>query len=257
VILRLALLDCQHYLSTDLSVSSQLTNFARRKSEFYIAQGKAMLKTKGSSYQLGCANSLTASSSMIPYPSEAELLAILGEKPKPPKIKTDLPAWTRLFPTKKQNPQRPSYWRHDAWRELFERKQHDSAAALNKIDEFFGVTVVGTHVLFPTQESKYADSQAATVKQRPTSAVLRTPPVKKRGEVDRVTSARQTEYSVKNRTLNLQSWDMPDEHSVNLSNRVDSSQLFGKTKFYYAFDTDEPEADYLEDLDQERNDGLK
>jgi hypothetical protein len=246
-------LDCQHYLSTDSSVHSQLMNFARRKSEFYLAQGKAMLKTKGGSYQLACANSHTASSSMIPYPSEAELLAILGEKPKPPKIKTDLPAWTRLFPTKTQNPNMPSYWRHDAWRELFERKQHDSAAALNKIDEYLGVTVVGTNVLFPAQESKYVDSRAAPVKQRPTTAVLRTP-VKRRGEVPAV---RRAEYSVKNRTLNLQSWDMPEEHNVNLSNRVDSSELFGKTKFYYAFDPDEPDADYLEELDLGKNDGLK
>ncbi len=247
--LRLALLDCQHYLAVDSSIHSQLMNFARQKSEFYLAQCKAMLKTKGSSYQLASARRVT-SSSMIPYPSEAELLALVGEKPKPPKIKTDIAAWTRLFPTKQPNPTMPPYWRHDAWRETFEQKQHDIATALNKIDEFEGVTVVGTHVLFPAQDFKFCDSQTVAVKHRPASATLRVD--SKRGED---ASTRLTEYSVKNRTLNLQSWDMPAEHHVNISNRVDSSQLLGKKNFYYAFDPDEPDADYLEDLDLLKMDG--
>jgi hypothetical protein len=187
---------------------------------------------------------------MIPYPSEDELLALIGEKPKPPKIKTDLDAWTRLFPTKQLNPIMPSYWRHNAWRETFERKQHDIATALNKIDEFEGATVVGTHVLFPAEEFKFCDSQTVPVKHRPASATVRVD--FKRGED---TTTRSTEYSVKNRMLNLQSWDMPAEHHVNVSNRVDASQLLGKKNFYYAFDPDEPDADYLEDLDLHKMDG--
>jgi hypothetical protein len=243
-------LDFQHYLGVDPSISSQLMNFARYKSEFYLAQCKAMLKSKGSTYQLASARQ-TVSSSMIPYPSEAELMALISDKPKPPRIKTNMAAWTRLFPSKHQNPNMPSYWRHDAWRDLFEKKQHDIAAALNKIDEFEGATVVGTHVLFPVRESKCNGSPSASPKQRPATATLRASKAK-RGEEH---VERPTEYSVKNRTLNLQSWDMPDEHHVNVSNRLDSSDLFGKKKFYYAFDPDEPDADYLEDLDLHKNDG--
>ena len=243
-------MDYQHYLSNDVSISSQLMNFARRKSEFYLAQCKAMLKTKGSSYQLASAVQST-SSSMIPYPSEAELMALIGEKPKPPKIKTDLAAWKRLFPSKQQNQSLPSYWRHDAWRETFERKQLDAATALNKINEFAGVTVVGTHVRFPDHESQFNDSQTTASRQRPATATLRVPDIKHVEE----RATRPLGYSVKNRTLNLQSWDMPDEHHVNVSNRVDSSELFGKTKFHYSFDPDEPDADYLEDLDLRKSDG--
>ncbi len=191
------------------------------------------------------------SSSMIPYPSELELMALLGEKPKPPKIKTDMAAWTRLFPSKKQNPSLPSYWRHDAWRESFEKKQLRMATALNQVDEFAGATVVGTHVVFPVQQSPPHDSQDTCGKQRPATATSRAVDTK-RGE-ERVTRAK--EYSVKNRTLNLQSWDMPDEHHVNVSNRLDSTELFGKKKFYYAFDPDEPDADYLEELDLHKTDG--
>jgi hypothetical protein len=210
-------------------------NFARHKSEFYLAQCKAMLKTKGSTYQLASARQ-TVSSSMIPYPSEDELMALISDKPKPPRIKTNM----------------ASYWRHDAWREMFEKKQHDIAAALYKIDEFEGATVVGTHVLFPVRESKSNGSPSASPKQRPATATLRASEAK-RGEEH---VGRPTEYSVKNRTLNLQSWDMPDEHHVNVSNRLDSSD-FGKKKFYYAFDPDEPDADYLEDLDLHKMDGTQ
>ena len=225
-------------------------NFARRKSEFYVAQCKAMLKTKGSSYQLAAAMQ-TVSSTLIPYPSEAELMALLGDRPKPPRVKSDMAAWTRLFPTKKQNPNLPSYWRHDAWREMFEQKQLEAATVLNKIDEFAGVTVVGTHVRFPVHETTFNESSSTpVVKQRPATATLRVAETK-RGEDN---SARPTEYSVKNRTLNLQSWDMPVEHHVNISNRVDSSGFFGKKHFYYSFDPDKPDADYLEDLDLQKID---
>lgn len=242
-------MDCQHYLANDFSISSQLMNFARRKSEFYVAQCKAMLKTKGSSYQLAAAMQ-TVSSTLIPYPSEAELMALLGDRPKPPRVKSDMAAWTRLFPTKKQNPNLPSYWRHDAWREMFEQKQLEAATVLNKIDEFAGVTVVGTHVRFPVHETAFNESSTPVVKQRPATATLRVAETK-RGEDN---SARPTEYSVKNRTLNLQSWDMPVEHHVNISNRVDSSGLLGKKHFYYSFDPDKPDADYLEDLDLQKID---
>lgn len=243
-------MDFQHYLGMDPSISSQLTNFARRKSEFYVAQCKAMLKTKGITYQLASARHVT-SSSMIPYPSELELMALLGENPKPPRIKTDMAAWTRLFPTKQQNPHLPSYWRHDAWRESFERKQQHMATAFNKVDEFAGATVVGTHVLFPVQPSKVSDLRNASTKQRPATATLRAVEAK-RGEEP---ATRTKEYSVKNRTLNLQSWRMPEEHHVNVSNRLDTTELFGKKKFYYAFDPDEPDADYLEELDLHKLDG--
>ena len=219
-------------------------NFARRKSEFYLSQCKAMLKTKERSYQLASATH-KMSSSWIPYPSEAELMALIDEKPKPPRIKTDMAAWRRLFPTKQQNQSLPSYWRHDAWREVFEKKQHDAATALNKIDEFAGVTVVGTHVRFPEAECKFNDPQTATVKQRPATATRRIADTKQVEEH----ATRSAAYSVKNRTLNLQSWDMPVEHHVNVSNRVDSSGLSGQKKFYYSFDPDEPDADYLEELD--------
>jgi hypothetical protein len=242
-------LDFQHYLGMDPSISSQLMNFARQKSEFYLAQCKAMLKTKGITYQLSSAKQI-ASSSLIPYPSELELMALLGDKPKPPRIKTDVAAWTRLFPTKNQNPNLPPYWRHDAWREMFEKKQHEMATALNKFDEFAGASVVGTQVLYPATQSKFGELKGSTAKQRPATATLRAVDVKHGERVNRA-----QEYSVKNRTLNLQSWEMPDEHHVNVGNRLDCTELLGKKKFYYAFDPDEPDADYLEELDLHKVDG--
>jgi hypothetical protein len=226
-------------------------NFALRKSEFYLTQCKSMLKTKESSYQLAAARQSTASS-LIPYPSEAELQALLGDKPKAPKIKTNLAAWTRLFPAKTQDPDLPSYWRHDSWREMFERKQQASAAALNKVDEFSGVSVVGTKVVYPAQESKFSSSQAS-VKRRPATATTQFSLAK----CAEVKASKPSEYSVKSRTLNLQSWDMPDEHHVNLGHRVDSTDAFGKKNFYYAFDPDKPDEDYLDDLDMQNAESFK